>query len=378
MEPLILDAPALRLLASLLPYPLAAQFAALAEAATAHDREHPGNPCVWRLHHPGAEPQPAVEPSPILRIETTRGAVSVDVRTIVGAAWTDGGTVYLAAPDHRALDFPGADQAALALDRIHAARVQHDDQHAEDRRTERMAEAVARGVADELRAVLPGLGVRLVAAVEQRVPAPRPALFSTRQEIIAAGLRSDLSAADAVRHLAAVRDRQQSLLARVLGWREMRDDDWRALLLEIDAVLGPAEAYDDQHAEDRRTERMAEAIARGVAEELRAVLPGLGARLVAAVEQRVPAPRPAPLVPLDTISLERLDWGGIRANAEGARALGHALTVVRFLADDYTRIARMPGPRSVEVNQVLDALAVVDKEIGYAIDREREERERAR
>ncbi len=102
-----------------------------------------------------------------------------------------------------------------------------------------MAEAVARGVSEELRAVLPGLSSRLVAAVEQRVPAPRPALFSTRQEIVAAGLRSDLSAADAVRHLAAVRDRQQSLLARVLGWREMRDDDWRALLLEIDAVLAP-------------------------------------------------------------------------------------------------------------------------------------------
>ncbi len=173
MEPLIIDAPALRLLASLLarmPYPLAAQFAALADAAATHDSEHPEDPCVWRLHHPGAEPQPAVEPSPILRLETEGGPVSIDVRPIVGAVCVRGSMLKVG---HRTLTFADAGQAARALDRIHAARTLYDDQHAEDRRTERMAEAVARGVSEELRAVLPGLSSRLVAAVEQRVPAPR-------------------------------------------------------------------------------------------------------------------------------------------------------------------------------------------------------------
>jgi hypothetical protein len=182
MEGLILDAPALRLLSDLLLaglldpdaepgprmrdrieqlHPLAVQLAALANAATSHDGAHPGDPCVWRLHGPDAEP------SPILRIETAHGAVSLDVRTIIGVvgARTDSMLAYTDANGGVLLHFADAEQAASALDRIHAARVQHDDAKAEDRRTERLAEAVARGVAEELRTVLPALGRELVGAL---------------------------------------------------------------------------------------------------------------------------------------------------------------------------------------------------------------------
>jgi hypothetical protein len=171
---LTLDAPALRLLASLLwardpGNPLTVRVSALAEAATSHDREHPGDPGVWRLHGPDAEP------SPILRIETISGLVSLDVRTVVGivARWPGRLVTFASSVNGEMvrLEFERADEADAALDRIHAARVQHDDAKAEDRRTERLAEAVARGVAEELRAVLPSLGRGLVGAVDRAAAA---------------------------------------------------------------------------------------------------------------------------------------------------------------------------------------------------------------
>jgi len=190
MEGLILDAPALRLLSDLLLaglldpdaepgprmrdrieqlHPLAVQLAALANAATSHDGAHPGDPCVWRLHGPDAEP------SPILRIETATGLVSLDVRTVVGivARWPGRLVTFASSVNGEMvrLEFERADEADAALDRIHAARVQHDDAKAEDRRTERLAEAVARGVAEELRAVLPSLGRGLVGAVDRAAAA---------------------------------------------------------------------------------------------------------------------------------------------------------------------------------------------------------------
>ena len=76
------------------------------------------------------------------------------------------------------------------------------------------------------------------------------------------------------------------------------------------------------------------------------------------------------------MKFERLDWGGIRADDEGARALGHALAVVRWLAEDY---ASDPPPRCSRVcsrvEQVLEALEVVDEVIVCAIGREQEQRD---
>jgi hypothetical protein len=161
----------------------------LASAAEAHDLAHPGNPCVWRLHGPDDEP------SPILRIETARGPVSLDVRTIVGevecTTLSHGADPTMPAVRMR-LDSGGCflalateAEASAALDRIHAARVAHDDQHAEDRRTERLAEAVARGVAEELRAILPPLGQQLVSVVDKLVEAQleHPRWASTEEPV---------------------------------------------------------------------------------------------------------------------------------------------------------------------------------------------------
>jgi len=68
--------------------------------------------------------------------------------------------------------------------------------------------------------------------------------------------------------------------------------------------------------------------------------------------------------------LERLEWGGIRADVEGTQALAHALDVIRWLAADYAA-----EPVDNRRERVLDALAVVDEVILCAIGREREERE---
>ena len=74
------------------------------------------------------------------------------------------------------------------------------------------------------------------------------------------------------------------------------------------------------------------------------------------------------------MKFERLDWGGIRADDEGARALEHALAVVRWLAEDYAS----DTPRCSRVEQVLEALGVVDEVIVCAIGREREQRDEDR
>ena len=82
------------------------------------------------------------------------------------------------------------------------------------------------------------------------------------------------------------------------------------------------------------------------------------------------------------MKFERLDWGGIRADDEGARALEHALAVVRWLAEDYAsrlhacraaQSSRCPGCSRAE--QVLEALEVVDEVIVCAIGREQEQRD---
>jgi hypothetical protein len=239
---------------------LTAKLEALATEAEVHDLAHPGDPCVWRLHGPDDEP------SPILRIDTARGPVSLDVRCIDGAAGTMISTRISCVVSGQGLllDFATDAEARAALDRVHAARVAHDDQHAEDRRTERLAEAVARGVSEELRAILPTLGQQLVGVVDRLAaqameralyanaresetsPAlPRPALYSTRQAIASAGLTVTMSASEAVELLAAQRDenatRYLALLADFDRLRTLHTSQAADIAAKLEALAAEAD-----------------------------------------------------------------------------------------------------------------------------------------
>lgn len=75
------------------------------------------------------------------------------------------------------------------------------------------------------------------------------------------------------------------------------------------------------------------------------------------------------------MKFERLDCGGIRADDEGARALEHALAVVRWLAEDYASDPPRCSRVCSRVEQVLEALEVVDEVIVCAIGREQEQRD---
>jgi hypothetical protein len=151
---------------------LTAKLEALAAEAEEHDAAHPDDPCVWQLHGPDGEG------SPFLRIETIDGPVSIDARSIFGTVepamtmehphayrYESGGRDHI-------LAFGSGLESQAALDRIHVARVAHDDAHAEDRRHALVAEAVGKAVASELRfADLPGL---IREAIERLTAAPEP------------------------------------------------------------------------------------------------------------------------------------------------------------------------------------------------------------
>lgn len=205
-----------------------------------------------------ADPPPsASEPSPILRVETRSGLVSIDVRTLEGPVHVDGPHIrWLFGRTLEHVELASPEQAQAALDRIHAARVQHDDAHAEDRRHALVAEAVGKAVASELRfADLPGLIreaiERLTAAPEQpTAPELPPGYWIGDCEDGTWAIKVDGILHDGLEDDDVPTSREEAVEVAWADWWNGASQEWREFMRRVGPpVLGELLQDDAQGAE---------------------------------------------------------------------------------------------------------------------------------